>query len=132
MRQTPWHTTLAKLTAATAVVVGAMTALVGCGNGGPDQQVHKTLTDARVETAAGGEDALRKAQKDVEAASVRTDASDVVQAQAKSVLGQLYYEAALDGIRDLDRHEIEASRLALEVVELGRQIDLSRVLVDGY
>src|SRR4051794_20041566 len=131
MRHTPWHT-LATLTAATTVVVLGLSGLSGCGQGGPDQQVHDALNKARVETAEGNPDVVRSAAKDVETAASNTDASEVVQAQAKQVLGQLHYDAALDTMRELDRREIEASRLALEVAELGRQVGLSTILVDGY
>jgi hypothetical protein len=104
----------------------------GCGQGSADQQVRMQLDDARVKAAEGTTESLEQARKIAESASVQNDLSDVTKTQAEAALGQIHMDAAMQRIAEFDQKQLAASRLALDIAELGRQIGLSNVLVEGY
>ena len=115
-------------------ILGMAAALMqGCDAGSsPDAQARDKMNQGRV-AAAKGDDAGRAAAKSLitGAASV-PGVSVAASAQAHAVLGQVQYDTGLEMLRDADRKELEASKIALQIAALGAQLGNSATLVQGY
>ncbi len=107
-------------------------AIGGCDVSSPDNQAREKMNEGRVAAATGDEAGRTRAQSLLTAAANVSDASSASVAQAKAVLGQVQYEAGLEMLRDADRKELEASKIALQIAALGSQLGNSATLVQGY
>jgi hypothetical protein len=107
-------------------------AIGGCDASSPDNQAREKMNEGRVAAATGDEAGRTRAQSLLTEAANVTDASSASVAQAKAVLGQVQYEAGLEMLRDADRKELEASKIALQIAALGSQLGNSATLVQGY
>jgi hypothetical protein len=90
------------------------------------------MNEGQVAAARGDEDGRSKAENDLKQATTVDGASSSSLAQAHAVLGQVHYDAGLDFLRDADRKELAASRIALQIAALGAQLGNSATLVQGY
>jgi hypothetical protein len=115
-----------------ALIGLAATLASGCGGASPDAEVRSKMNEGQVAAARGDEDGRSKAENDLKQATTVDGASSSSLAQAHAVLGQVHYDAGLDFLRDADRKELAASRIALQIAALGAQLGNSATLVQGY
>jgi hypothetical protein len=114
-------------------LIGLATAFIsGCGGASPDAEVRSKMNEGQVAAAKGDEAGRAQAIADLKEATGIDGASSSTVAQAHSVLGQVHYDAALEFLRDADRKELAASRIALQIAALGAQLGNSATLVQGY
>ena len=107
--------------------------LQGCDAGSsPDAQARAKMNEGRVAAATGDDAGRSKAKADLTQAASIPDVSSATSSQAHAVLGQVQYDAGLEMLRDADRKELAASRIALQIAALGAQLGNSATLVQGY
>ncbi|HEY7086899.1 MAG TPA: hypothetical protein VH518_02350 [Tepidisphaeraceae bacterium] len=122
-------------TATVVLLVGVLG--VGCDDSAADRKVREALRAAQDTAAAAapseeGDQARANARKLLETAAANTDASLGMRATAKAALAQSEFDAANRIIREIDRKEMELSRVAWETTQLALQVHTSGSAIAGY
>jgi hypothetical protein len=129
---------LAKLAIAVSGVTVTLVVLPGCDDAHQaDRRVRDTIAEARSKRAkTPGTEGMQAAEAELKKAAAESSASAATQANAKAILGQAQYEAALTRIADpqvgIDAGNREVLRLLWEINQLANQIDASNSLARVY
>jgi hypothetical protein len=115
-------------------MLGLAAALMqGCDAGSsPDNQARAKMDAGHVAAAKGDEAGVTAAKQILSGAASVPGISDATAAQAHAALGEVQYNSGLEQLRDADRKELNASRIALQIAALGSQLGNSATLVQGY
>jgi hypothetical protein len=108
------------------------TLLAGCDGASPDSDARAKMNAGRIAAAKGDEEGRSEAKTMLTQAASTPGVSTASSAQAHATLGQVQYDAGLEMLRDADRKELAASRIALQIAALGSQLGNSATLVQGY
>ena len=104
----------------------------GCDGNTSDRKASAAFKEAIAERHIGGEAGNDAAKKALEPIASDADLTGVNKAHANAMLAEIDADAAVELIRKVDRQEMELSRVAFELSQLGVQLDVGALLVTDY
>lgn len=116
----------------TAIAIGLGTFLiVGCEKS-PDRKIQAGLQEAVDLRSVRSAESDELARKQLDVASKDVNASPAARAQLASMRGQMHVDLAQALMREIDRSELELSRVAFDLGQLAMQLETGSVMVTGY
>lgn len=121
---------LAQVSTALAIGLSSL-AIVGCDTDS-DRTVRTHVQEAIDLRAVHSKEANEQAQKKLDELSTNNNAAPATRAQLAAMRGQMRVDAALDLMRDIDRKELELTRVAFDLNQLAVQLDAGSTVINGF